>query len=386
MADDENEFEGNIDEHEDFSGDFANDDFSGTDLFDEEDEINQSDDDKEEYQFEESGQDLAFEDENFQFTDEEDADDYDTLSSKAPNFIQQHLQKMKNQDPKKLVLFAGVGIFVFILIITVIIKVVGNDQQKNSTLTTMGQKSDSKTHNSPVIPQKQTPSATIQQARTVDTTAIQQAQTPSNMATQTATLAINPLTAPSETKTTMLTEHSDSYNKGFQEHVKLRFNQTKSVLENMQDEIKILENQYAQNTQTIDKLANSLNNIEEKVLTVNETLTKIIDIVKKHEETEKAHHHAAVTENKPSTQQQALLTKQGPYESMVNNYKPALPSYHVQAVIPGRAWLKDNEGRIVSVGIGDQITGYGTVTKIEQRSGAVMTSSGVKIEYGIDQY
>lgn len=46
----------------------------------------------------------------------------------------------------------------------------------------------------------------------------------------------------------------------------------------------------------------------------------------------------------------------------------------VQAVIPGRAWLKDVKGRLVTVQIGDEVPGFGKVVSIDAHRGIVKTS------------
>ncbi len=60
------------------------------------------------------------------------------------------------------------------------------------------------------------------------------------------------------------------------------------------------------------------------------------------------------------------------------------PLYRVDAVIPGRAWLKNQNGNTVTVSKGDQIRGYGYVTLIDAEEGLVVTSSGIVFRYGID--
>lgn len=56
--------------------------------------------------------------------------------------------------------------------------------------------------------------------------------------------------------------------------------------------------------------------------------------------------------------------------------------YFVDAVIPGRAWLKGEDGTTVTVAVGDKLPGYGTITEINPYSGVVMTSKGA-IPYGV---
>lgn len=47
----------------------------------------------------------------------------------------------------------------------------------------------------------------------------------------------------------------------------------------------------------------------------------------------------------------------------------------VHAVIPGRAWLRNPEGALVSVQVGDEIPGYGKVVAINSQNGTVRMSS-----------
>ena len=234
MADNEDKFEDNIDEHDDFSGGFADDDLSGIDLFDEEEDHSKHSDEKhteEEYQFEQDGQDLAFQEENFQFTDEEDAemgtDTYETPAAKTPGFVQRIINKYKHEDPKKLALFAGGGIFAFILLITMLTKLVGDDQQKTSVSTLPGKTSTNKTAD-----------IKTQQGQVTSTKKTQSGQVANTAQTQQPAYSTTPLTTPAETQSTDAHDISADQIKGFQEHVKLRFNQTKDVLEEMQDENK----------------------------------------------------------------------------------------------------------------------------------------------------
>ncbi len=64
---------------------------------------------------------------------------------------------------------------------------------------------------------------------------------------------------------------------------------------------------------------------------------------------------------------------------------PPARNYIVQAIIPGRAWLKANNGQIITVGLGDMIPGFGKVTLIDPQNGFVRTDAGLTINYAIDQ-
>ncbi len=68
--------------------------------------------------------------------------------------------------------------------------------------------------------------------------------------------------------------------------------------------------------------------------------------------------------------------------------RPAEPRmvYGVQAIIPGRAWLKSESGDTVTVAEGDYLKGYGRVTKIDPYDGIVAIDTGNKVinlSYGV---
>lgn len=61
------------------------------------------------------------------------------------------------------------------------------------------------------------------------------------------------------------------------------------------------------------------------------------------------------------------------------------PTYTVQAIIPGRAWLKSDVGDTVTVAEGDVLKDYGRITKIDPYNGVVDIDTGAKtvsLSYG----
>jgi len=62
----------------------------------------------------------------------------------------------------------------------------------------------------------------------------------------------------------------------------------------------------------------------------------------------------------------------------------AVTKYRIEAMIPGRAWLKSAKGVTMTVGTGSRIPGYGTVRSIDVMEGVVRMSSGRTIGYGPD--
>jgi len=60
-------------------------------------------------------------------------------------------------------------------------------------------------------------------------------------------------------------------------------------------------------------------------------------------------------------------------------------NYTVQAIIPGRAWLRSDSGETVTVAEGDMLKGYGRITKIDPYDGIVEINIGnkaVSLSYG----
>ena len=69
-------------------------------------------------------------------------------------------------------------------------------------------------------------------------------------------------------------------------------------------------------------------------------------------------------------------------------HKPAAAApkitYTLKALVPGRAWLQASNNTTVTVKVGDQLAGYGTINAINTSQGWVATSSGKYITYGAD--
>lgn len=88
-----------------------------------------------------------------------------------------------------------------------------------------------------------------------------------------------------------------------------------------------------------------------------------------------------------------VLTRQHQNSSMANPAGPPAQlqasdvkvAYNVQAIIPGRAWLKSDNGETLTVAEGDMIKGVGRVTKIDPYDGLVEINTGnkaVSLSYG----
>ncbi len=80
-----------------------------------------------------------------------------------------------------------------------------------------------------------------------------------------------------------------------------------------------------------------------------------------------------------------LLRNAGPGASTVSSREPVArvtqpgTKYMVQAIIPGRAWLKSDSGETVTVAEGDLLKGYGRITKIDPYDGVVDIDTGTRV-------
>lgn len=66
-------------------------------------------------------------------------------------------------------------------------------------------------------------------------------------------------------------------------------------------------------------------------------------------------------------------------QPVVRSHEPPHMIYSVQAIIPGRAWLKSEAGDTITVAEGDVLRDYGRITKIDPYDGIVNIDVGNKI-------
>ena len=83
---------------------------------------------------------------------------------------------------------------------------------------------------------------------------------------------------------------------------------------------------------------------------------------------------------------QVRWTGAGQPTSSLDNNKQLPPigpeikvAFSVQAIIPGRAWLRSDNGEALTVAEGDTIKGFGRVTKIDPYDGIVEVNTGNKV-------
>lgn len=59
----------------------------------------------------------------------------------------------------------------------------------------------------------------------------------------------------------------------------------------------------------------------------------------------------------------------------------AKPKYYIEALIPGRAWLKSVDGETITAQVGDTLPVYGRILTIDVKRGVLTTSSGKIVRY-----
>jgi len=142
------------------------------------------------------------------------------------------------------------------------------------------------------------------------------------------------------------------------------------------DRVQVLESQVAQTAAQLstyqqqaaksqadaDGLTKTVARVEQQMMQINNALQTL------------------VTAAKPTNMPQIR-----PATQSLGSTLPPARSYYVQAIIPGRAWLKANNGQIITVGLGDSIPGFGQVTLIDPQNGMVRTNAGMAINYAIDE-
>jgi hypothetical protein len=104
-------------------------------------------------------------------------------------------------------------------------------------------------------------------------------------------------------------------------------------------------------------LQDQMQGLNARVVIVESQLNQLIHmLMQQHQAAQQAHHHAAAM----------------PAEAVK-------VSYNVQAIIPGRAWLRSDNGETVTVTEGEVVKGLGRVTKIDPYDGVVEINIGNKV-------
>lgn len=126
-------------------------------------------------------------------------------------------------------------------------------------------------------------------------------------------------------------------------------------------------------SQKINEFETQNKNLTDQVQTLN---TKISSLESQLTQLVQALSQKALSQQQAAPQQQP---KQN-VESEAKEVQPAEHlAYNVQAIIPGRAWLRGDNGDTVTVAEGDSVKNLGRVTKIDPYDGIVEINTGRKV-------
>lgn len=142
----------------------------------------------------------------------------------------------------------------------------------------------------------------------------------------------------------------------------------------------------SQITQKLSALELSQQNLRSEVTALNDQLsginTNMNELTTKITDLSQMLTTLAAKVDQQSNQIAILTTRTAPKPvPRVVHRGPPPRVYHIQAVIPGRAWLIATNGSTLTVREGTQIPGYGVVKLIDARQGRVITSSGQVIRF-----
>ncbi|MDA8561922.1 hypothetical protein N9L02_02275 [Gammaproteobacteria bacterium] len=150
----------------------------------------------------------------------------------------------------------------------------------------------------------------------------------------------------------------------------------KAVEDNNIAMMNLLQTEYAQKFSDFDMQSNLVRNkIDEMSKRINRMESNLEQITKLLKQ-------SASRSNKQQTGRlESVMLAQGTSSRVPKNI------YSVQAIIPGRAWLKADSGDTVTVAEGDTLRDYGRVNKIDPYDGVVEIDTGNKIialSYGVN--
>lgn len=120
-------------------------------------------------------------------------------------------------------------------------------------------------------------------------------------------------------------------------------------------------------SQQVGAVSNNINSLNSQIANLNQVITNLSNqMVKQSEEI-----NILMARTQP---------KRVPVKARTHNGAPNLV-YHIQAVIPGRAWLIASNGSTLTVREGTVLAGYGVVKLIDSMQGQVIMSSGHIIRF-----
>lgn len=121
--------------------------------------------------------------------------------------------------------------------------------------------------------------------------------------------------------------------------------------------------------QQVSDVNNNVNNLNNQIVTLNQMVNNLSNQLAKQTE--------ELNVLMVRTQAKAVVKARRVGKKVHHQHR----SYHIQALIPGRAWLIASNGSTLTVRDGTKIPGYGMVKLIDSIQGRVVTSSGKVIQF-----
>ncbi len=137
---------------------------------------------------------------------------------------------------------------------------------------------------------------------------------------------------------------------------------------NIDNELKRFEAEFSQ--LSVDG-SNKVSELDNKVSVLFETI--------KDNKEELAEQKKALNELTISLKQLIEQRKTSSYNKKIKN---KIPSFTITAIVPGRVWLRSENGEEFTATVGDELKDLGVIVKIEPHYGRIQTSSGTVIRLG----
>lgn len=144
-----------------------------------------------------------------------------------------------------------------------------------------------------------------------------------------------------------------------------QLNEVLSNQNNLKNTISQLNDQVVQLNSQLAAVSNNYQSLQQDFLTLQNKLNVTVQAVEELVVSQKS--RPVIVAHKPRTYPKATPIH--------------YPTYFVQAIIPGRAWLINSNGETLTVLVGSKVPGYGSVTKIRPQEGRVLTSSGKILKF-----
>lgn len=131
---------------------------------------------------------------------------------------------------------------------------------------------------------------------------------------------------------------------------------------NLQHAIDSIGSQMSKNNSRVIELVNSIEQCRSEVAEISQNISALAEGIRQLW----ANMESLKKENKPKPKAAQPQAKVG---------------YAILAVVPGRAWLKSEHGKTITVKVGDTLGGYGEIKAISARKGMVLMEDGSVIQH-----